>query len=194
MTSNSNDIIRLNVGGQHFITTRTTLCAVEGSLLEKMFRSDSNFAQPIEIGGEVFLDRNPIAFGCILDYLRDAGHVMVDLQSNADINDQEDFFRRLRTDADYFGLQGLVVYCDTKLFVLQDDKMKEMYYDYLQNSDCVSPGPGWRLYKYIPSIYNSTGDRRVEGENFIFEISTHTSKHWLSSTSSSSKETIKKQT
>ena len=56
MKTNSNDrIIRLNVGGQHFITTRTTLCAVEGSLLEKMFRSDSNFAQPIKIGGEVFL-------------------------------------------------------------------------------------------------------------------------------------------
>ena len=141
-----------------------------------MFRSDSNFAQPIEIDGEVFLDRNPIAFGCILDYLRDAGHVMVDLQSNDKNNDDEALLRRLRTDADFFGLQGLVSYCDTKLSVMMHDKeLEETYYDYCQNSDCVSPGPGWRLYKYIPSIYNSTGDRRVEGENFIFEISTHTS-------------------
>ena len=71
MTTNSIDIIRLNVGGQHFITTRATLCAVEGSVLATMFCSDSNFAPPIEIEGkEVFLDRNPIAFGYILDYLR----------------------------------------------------------------------------------------------------------------------------
>ena len=63
MTTNSIDIIRLNVGGQHFITTRATLCAVEGSLLACMFCSDSNFAPPIEIEGkEVFLDRNPTAF------------------------------------------------------------------------------------------------------------------------------------
>ena len=58
---------------------------------------------------------------------------------------------------------------------MYDKELEETYYDYCQNSDCVSPGPGWRLYKYIPSIYNSTGDRRVEGGKFIFEIATHTS-------------------
>ena len=105
MTTNSIDIIRLNVGGQHFITTRATLCAVEGSLLACMFRSDSNFAPPIEIEGkEVFLDRNPIAFSYILDYLRDGCHVMVDLPSN---NNEKALLQRLRTDADYFGLDGV---------------------------------------------------------------------------------------
>ena len=139
-----------------------------------MFRSDSNFAQPIEIGGEVFLDRNPIAFGCILDYLRDAGHVMVDLQSNDENNDDEALFRRLRTDADFFGLQGLVSYCDTKLSVMMYDKeLEETYYDYCQNSDCVSPGPGWRLYKYNPSIYDGGGNK-VEHGTFIFERTTYT--------------------
>ena len=103
MTTNSIDIIRLNVGGQHFITTRATLCAVEGSLLTSMFCLDSNFAPPIEIEGKVFLDRNPIVFGYILDYLRDGCHVMVDLPSN---NNEEALLQRLRTDADYFGLDG----------------------------------------------------------------------------------------
>ena len=126
MTSNSNDrIIRLNVGGQHFITTRTTLCAVEGSLLANMF---GKYAQPIKIGigGELFLDRNPIAFGVILDYLRDGCRVMVDLPSNKDNNNDEvALLQRLRTDADYFGLPGLVLYCDTKLRSMQEAAKEE---------------------------------------------------------------------
>jgi hypothetical protein len=173
MTTNSIDIIRLNVGGQHFITTRATLCAVEGSLLATMFCSESNFAPPIEIEGkEVFLDRNPIAFGYILDYLRDGCRVMVDLPSN---NNEEALLQRLRTDADYFGLDGLVLYCDTKLRIIikkqyneRDNAAKLVHYLYEQNSDGTCPGPGWRLYKHIPSIYDSDG-KNVERGKFIFE-------------------------
>jgi hypothetical protein len=178
MTTNNNDIIvvRLNVGGQHFITTRATLCAVEGSLLANMFRSDSNFSPPIEIRGEgregeVFLDRNPIAFGYILDYLRDGCRIMVDLPSN----NEEALLQRLRTDADYFGLDGLVLYCDTKLRIIikkqyneRDNAAKLVHYLYDQKSDCTCPGPGWRLYKHIPSIYDSDGDK-VERGTFVFE-------------------------
>ena len=178
MTSNSNDIIRLNVGGQHFITTRTTLlCKSKDLYLRKCFVLIlilHNRSRSVE---KSFWDRksDSIWFAFLI-YLRDAGHVMVDLQSNDENNDDEALFRRLRTDADFFGLQGLVSYCDTKLSVMMYDKeLEETYYDYCQNSDCVSPGPGWRLYKYIPSIYNSTGDRRVEGGKFIFEMTTHTS-------------------
>jgi hypothetical protein len=187
-TNNNNDIIRLNVGGQHFITSRVTLCAVEGSLLANMFRSDSNFAPPIEIdgggggGGEVFLDRNPISFGYILDYLRDGCRVMVDLPSNN--NDEEALLQRLLTDADYFGLEGLVLYCDTKLSIIskkhnereherammeKKEKMEKTY-EYKQTSDCncLSGNNGWRLYKHIPSIYDIKGER-VERGKFIFE-------------------------
>jgi hypothetical protein len=123
MKTNSNDrVIRLNVGGQHFITTRTTLCAVEGSLLANMF---GKYAQPIKIGGELFLDRNPIAFGVVLDYLRDGCRVMVDLPSNKHNNDETTLLQRLRTDADYFGLPGLVLYCDTKLRIMQEAAKEE---------------------------------------------------------------------
>jgi len=187
VTTNNNDVIRLNVGGQHFITTRVTLCAVEESLLANMFRSDSNFAPPIEIGGEgegkeLFSDRNPIAFGYILDYLRDGCRVMVDLPSNN--NDEEALLQRLRTDADYFGLEGLVLYCDTKLSIIskkhnereherammeKKEKMEKTY-EYKQTSDCncLSGNNGWRLYKHIPSIYDIKGER-VERGKFIFE-------------------------
>jgi hypothetical protein len=129
----NNAIIRLNVGGQHFVTTRATLCAVEGSLLANIFRSDSTFAPPIEtIGGEVFLDRNPIAFGYILDYLRDGCRMVVDLSNNY----EGALLQRLRTDADYFGLDDLVHYCDAELEnakrVYKDSamKLKKRMYEY----------------------------------------------------------------
>ena len=198
MTIN-NDIIRLNVGGQHFVTTRTTLCAVEGSLLAEMFCSDSTFEPPREIissnggagndannnksssrGGEVFLDRNPLAFGYILDYLRDGCRVTVDLSHD------EQILQRLRADADSFGLEGLVLYCDIKLNVIkkQDErnnhqelepiiqKEKLKVYDYECLEVCVPNGPGWKLVKVIPPLFRGNVDMNGEQlmeESFVFE-------------------------
>ena len=64
------DFIQLNVGGQKFTTTRSTLCQVEGSLLAAMF--SGRWEDPVERDqdGVVFLDFNPEYFGWILDYLR----------------------------------------------------------------------------------------------------------------------------
>ena len=41
--------LRLNVGEQCFVTTRTLLCIVEGSMLAAIFSPDSQFAPPVEI-------------------------------------------------------------------------------------------------------------------------------------------------
>ena len=64
------DIILLNVGGQKFTSTRSTLCQVEGSLLATMFsgRWEDNVKRDQD--GAVFFDVNPQYFGYILDYLR----------------------------------------------------------------------------------------------------------------------------
>ena len=64
------DFIQLNVGGQKFTTTRSTLCQVEGSLLAAMF--SGRWEDPVERDqdGVVFLDFNPEYFSWILDYLR----------------------------------------------------------------------------------------------------------------------------
>ncbi len=64
------DIIRLNVGGQKFTTTRSTLCQVEGSLLATMFSGRWEDAVKRDEDGAVFFDFNPQYFGYILDYLR----------------------------------------------------------------------------------------------------------------------------
>jgi hypothetical protein len=64
------DIILLNVGGQKFTSTRSTLCQVEGSLLATMFSGRWEDSVKRDQDGAVFFDVNPLYFGYILDYLR----------------------------------------------------------------------------------------------------------------------------
>ena len=66
----SDDIISLNVGGQKFTTTRSTLCQVEGSLLSIMFSGRWEDGLKRDQDGAVFFDFNPEHFGYILEYLR----------------------------------------------------------------------------------------------------------------------------
>ena len=64
------DIISLNVGGQKFTTTRSTLCQVEGSLLFTMFIGRWEDGLKRDQDGAVFFDFNPEYFSYILKYLR----------------------------------------------------------------------------------------------------------------------------
>ena len=64
------DIISLNVGGQKFTTTRSTLCQVEGSLLSSMFSGRWEDSLKRDQDGAVFFDFNPDYFNYILKYLR----------------------------------------------------------------------------------------------------------------------------
>ena len=126
--NSSNDVLRLNVGGQKFITKRATLCALEGSMLATLFSTDSNFAPLTETGGgEIFLDRDPVSFPYILNYLRDGCRLQVDLPNN-----KVPLLQRIRADADYFGLVELVSHCDEKICSIQQPKKiesgKKKYY------------------------------------------------------------------
>ncbi len=64
------DIIHLNVGGEKFTTTRSTLCQVEDSLLATMFSGRWERGVKRDRDGAVFFDFNPQYFGYILEYLR----------------------------------------------------------------------------------------------------------------------------
>ena len=64
------DIIFLNVGGQKYTTTRSTLCQVEGSLLAAMFSGRWESKLKRDQDGVVFFDFNPHYFGYVMDYLR----------------------------------------------------------------------------------------------------------------------------
>ena len=69
---NGNSIIRLNVGGEKYVTTRSTLLNFNDqghSMLGAMF--GGNFSlQPTINGNEYFIDRNGKYFRYILDFLR----------------------------------------------------------------------------------------------------------------------------
>ena len=64
----SDSVIRLNVGGVHYDTTKSTLCRISGSMLESMF-SGSIPSQKVK--GRYFIDRDGALFQYILRYLRD---------------------------------------------------------------------------------------------------------------------------
>jgi hypothetical protein len=101
------DIVKVNVGGQLFVTTRATMCAEAGSMLAAKFDPESSFHPPQEQDGGVFLDRSPKCFEHVLNYLRNGCQLVSDIP--------DDLLKNIRADADYFGLERLKVACDTQL-------------------------------------------------------------------------------
>jgi hypothetical protein len=93
------DIVKLNVGGQLFVTTRATLCAEAGSMLAAKFDPESKFAPPKKIEGAVFLDRDPITFRYVLSYLRHGCQLVLGIP--------DDLVQAVYVEADYFGLEAL---------------------------------------------------------------------------------------
>ena len=65
-----NDIIKINAGGELFLTTRSTLTNCPDSLLSKMFDPNTESAAVAGEGGVYFLDVNPCYFEIILEWHR----------------------------------------------------------------------------------------------------------------------------
>jgi hypothetical protein len=102
------DIIKLNVGGQLFTTTRATLCAEAGSMLAAKFDPESKFAPPKEIDG---------TFEYVLEYLRHGCQVVLDIP--------DDLFKAFHVKADYyFGLKALVR-ASTHVPSLSDEQLED---------------------------------------------------------------------
>ena len=79
------DWIKLNVGGKYFITTRNTLVGnAPGSMLERMFSEDSShcWSSSVDRSGAYLIDRSPLYFEPILNYLRH-GELVLDKNINA---------------------------------------------------------------------------------------------------------------
>lgn len=111
------DIIKLNVGGSYFVTTRGTLCAEADSMLANKFSEDSPFAPPItDDDGIVFLDRNPAYFKYVLEYLRLGSRGLPGAPEN------RASLECIEAEADYFGLQGLVKICQSKIAAAENQK------------------------------------------------------------------------
>ena len=66
----SDDRITLNVGGERFVTTRTTLTNRPGSMLATMFAANARVPTRPDADGSFFVDANPRVFEHVLDALR----------------------------------------------------------------------------------------------------------------------------
>jgi hypothetical protein len=62
--------IKLNVGGQTFMTTRTTLCHDPKSFLYRLCQDDPDLNSDKDDSGAFLIDRDPSYFSPVLNYLR----------------------------------------------------------------------------------------------------------------------------
>ncbi|CAG9569284.1 unnamed protein product [Danaus chrysippus] len=97
------DWIKLNVGGKHFMTSRSTLLAKEPlSMLARMFADDNNVylmnPSAKDSTGAYLIDRSPEYFEPILNYLRH-GDVILDKNVNP---------RGVLEEAVFYGLDSMI--------------------------------------------------------------------------------------
>lgn len=64
----NDDILVINVGGEHVTVRRSTLCAVENSMLASMF--SGRWTHTKDAHGNIFLDYDPYCFKKIVEFLR----------------------------------------------------------------------------------------------------------------------------
>ncbi|CAJ0591182.1 unnamed protein product [Cylicocyclus nassatus] len=89
--------VKLNVGGTVFETYLSTLTKVNESVLSAMV------AEEIQNGDELFIDRNPLLFAKVLDYLRDDERFVPP--------SDDDAREALRREAEFYYLPELVEKC-----------------------------------------------------------------------------------
>eukprot|EP00088_Acartia_fossae_P049058 TRINITY_DN5378_c0_g1_i1.p1 TRINITY_DN5378_c0_g1~~TRINITY_DN5378_c0_g1_i1.p1 ORF type:complete len:204 (-),score=30.63 TRINITY_DN5378_c0_g1_i1:247-858(-) len=101
-----NEWVKLNVGGQIFVTTKTTLCKDTKSFLYRLCQEDSDLGSEKDENGAYLIDRDPKYFAPVLNYLRH-GKLIVDANlSEEGILEEADF------------------YCITELVKLVKEKIK----------------------------------------------------------------------
>jgi len=110
-----NDIIVLNVGGIKFETTRQTLLHDPASMLAKMFDPVSPLPPGVLRDGAYFLDRDPVNFRVIINYLR-SGQLILDKNAHLEA---------IKIEASFFGLAGLEELVNEKIKEAQQKDNEE---------------------------------------------------------------------
>ncbi|KAL7062051.1 hypothetical protein AAHC03_0624 [Spirometra sp. Aus1] len=117
-------IIELNVGGVHFTTCAKTLSAEKGSKLEQWFVQNPQKNLKCDSQGRYFIDRRGDVFEYVLDYLRLLTYpenMTDDLNSECSpvstliLPKCSEKRERLRREAEYYGLKGLLREIDRRV-------------------------------------------------------------------------------
>ena len=90
-------IVKLNVGGQYFTTSRQTLTSDPNSMLAAMF--SGRHKQETTGDGSFFIDRDGTHFRFILNYLRDRKLILPEGAT---------FLKELEAEAKFYQLQGIL--------------------------------------------------------------------------------------
>ncbi|XP_076143649.1 BTB/POZ domain-containing protein KCTD8 [Alosa pseudoharengus] len=93
------EVVELNVGGQVYVTKRSTLVSVPDTTLHAMFTRCAPRELPRDSRGRVFIDRDGFLFRYVLDFLRDRQLVLPEHFPERD---------RLQREAEHFQLADLL--------------------------------------------------------------------------------------
>jgi len=88
--------VKLNVGGQIFRTTKTTLCIDPNSMLARLF--NSGLPSETDEEGAILIDRDPLFFAPLLNYMR-SGKIFI----NPNVSVQG-----VLEEAKFFNIQGAI--------------------------------------------------------------------------------------
>ena len=114
------DLISLNVGGQSFVTTRSLLTSVQGSLLAMMFDPSNPMpASRRDADGAYFIEEDPETFRVILCWLRHRTPNLNRGSSGGQVS-----LQYLVASANYFGLAELEAEAKKKL-KYEEDQLRE---------------------------------------------------------------------
>ena len=91
------DVVRLNVGGLIYTTSRATLCKYPDSMLGAMFSGDYDVTY--DESGCVFIDRDETIFRHVLNFLRSSKLILPQKFEDCD---------SLESEADFYQIQPLI--------------------------------------------------------------------------------------
>lgn len=111
-------IVRLNVGGTIFVTTRATLESSPVPTYFNALTSDSHRHLYDDMSNALFIDRDPQHFRHILNYLRDGS---IPLTRS---NDDQQLLEILK-EAQYYSIEGLVEKIKLHLNIIDSMRAKE---------------------------------------------------------------------